>query len=211
MIDERKRELRKRYGQIRRSLSPAERVSADERIARRLVTLDAYADAPLVLTYLSFGSEIDTYRIIERMWADGKAVALPRCQTDTCTLEWYQVTSFDRLERSSLGMCEPSRDAGGLLVREDFAGSLAIVPGLSFDAVGNRLGYGGGYYDRFLSWYPGSSVGLCRECQMDGDLRASCVIEAHDCPVDIVVTERRTFVSSGRARMGEAHSGLAST
>lgn len=194
VIDERKRELRKRYGQLRRALKPEERASTDGLIAERFVALDAYADTRLVLSYLSFGSETDTHRLIEQMWADGKKVALPRCQTDTCKMEWYLISSFDELERSPLGMDEPRRDAGGLLAREDLTGSVAIVPGLSFDAACNRLGYGGGYYDRFLSWYPGTSVGLCRECQLDSDLSASGVIEAHDCPVDIVVTERRVLM-----------------
>lgn len=192
-IDERKAEMRKRYGRIRRSLSPDERQPIDARITQRLLALDAYADARLMLAYLSFGSEVDTRSLIAQAWADGKTVALPRCLTATHEMEWYVVASFDGLEHSPLGMDEPPRDEDKRLGRDDLAGSLAVVPGLSFDAACNRLGYGGGYYDRFLAGYQGLTVGLCREGQMSESLRVEGVIDEFDRAVDVVITEQRVY------------------
>ena len=68
---------------------------------------------------------------------------------------------------------------------------MALVPGLTFDATGYRLGYGGGFYDTFLSVFDGVSVGLCREAQFSEDLRAEEVVDSHDLPAQLVVTEER--------------------
>ena len=188
-ISERKRALRAKLKQARRLIPREERERVDAAITAQLVATDAYAQASVVLTYLSFGSEIDTYGLIERAWADGKTVALPRCLEGTRQMEWYRIESFDGLRRSSIGVLEPMRDPAQQLAAGASADELVVVPGLTFDTQGYRLGYGGGYYDTFLAGFPGRSAGLCRIYQLSRGLQAEGVIDAYDLPVSVVVTE----------------------
>jgi 5-formyltetrahydrofolate cyclo-ligase len=103
------------------------------------------------------------------------------------------VSSFDALVKSKLGMDEPVPDAA----HEQHLGTgermLALVPGLTFDAAGCRMGYGGGFYDTFLAKFDGVSVGLCREAAWSCDLRAEGIVDEHDLPVQLVVTESRVL------------------
>lgn len=189
--NDRKAELRTQLKARRAALDPAVRAEVDARIAARLFALDAWQRATTVLTYLSFGSEVDTRAVIERAWDASKTVALPRCVPHTRLLRWHIVTSLDALERSPLGVEEPADDATTLIdpATLDPTRAIALVPGLTFDAHGYRLGYGGGFYDAFLAKFSGTSIGLVRSAQLSRDLRETGVIEAHDIPVDIVVSD----------------------
>ncbi len=188
-VDERKREARAKIKHMRRLIPREERERVDAAITARLTELPAYREARLVLPYLSFGSEIDTYALIEHAWADGKTVALPRCVEGTREMEWYRIESFDGLVRSSIGVLEPVRDPQALVSVGATPHELVVVPGLTFDLSGYRLGYGGGFYDTFLAGFDGTKVGLCRTCQLCRDLRVAGFIDEHDLPVDVVVTE----------------------
>lgn len=187
-IEARKRALRAQLKQARSALPQDERTHVDRAILRHLCALPAFAQAQLVLTYLSFGSEVDTYGIIERAWDAGKTVAIPRCEPSTHALSWHRLTAFDELERSPLGMLEPPAGTPCLYLGRG-QDSLALVPGLAFDRMGQRLGYGGGYYDRFLARFAGSSVGLCSASFVVDSLRAAQVVDARDLPVTVVLTE----------------------
>lgn len=191
-IDACKRELRRELKLRRNSLSAEERACAAEAIALRLFGLPEYQAADVVLSYLSFGSEVETRRIIERAWGDGKLVALPRCNAQSHSMTWYKVDSLDGLEESALGILEPSPARAQAIDLRDFVEPLAIVPGLAFDKQGYRLGYGGGYYDRFLANFNGVSVGLCYEALLHPSLRALGVVDTYDVPVDTVLTEARS-------------------
>ena len=189
IVDERKRELRERFRVIRRDMGEEARAAADVVIEERLCALPEFARANVLLSYLDFGPEVRTRGIIERAWDAGKAVALPRCVPGTHEMRWYKVTSFDALVRSRLGVEEPVPD----LANEQPLGTgermLALVPGLTFDRAGYRLGYGGGFYDTFLARFDGASVGLCRKTQLSDDLRSEGIIDVHDQPVQRVVTD----------------------
>ncbi len=132
-----------------------------------------------------------TRGIIQRAWDAGKTVALPWCVPGTHEMRWFKIESFDDLVRSPLGVEEPQP----IDENEQLLGTgercLALVPGLTFDAAGYRLGYGGGFYDTFLAKFNGVSVGLCREAQFSQDLVAEGIIDAHDLPAQLVVTEKR--------------------
>lgn len=192
-IDQRKRALRAHFRQLRRELAPDLRREADARIEERLAILPAFAQADVVLTYLDMGSEVRTHGIIEHAWAVGKIVALPRCVPGTHEMAWYCVESFGGLVRSRFGVEEPDPVQARQLVLDGGKRAVALVPGLTFDERGYRLGYGGGFYDRFLADFDGVSVGLCREVQMSDDLRAAGVVDAFDLPVQLVATEARTI------------------
>ena len=193
-----KKDLRAVLKSQRNAMPQQERVRVDARIAARLAAQPEYTAAPLLLTYLSFGSEVDTYRIIETAWEDGKQVALPRCIPGTRRMQWHAITSFSGLQRSPLGVLEPEPLPQTLVLGE--AGepgpaaapgfrleeALAVVPGYTFDERGFRLGYGGGFYDVFLESFPGVSAGLCRSAQIS---TAIPCLDPHDLPVALVVTE----------------------
>lgn len=201
-VPEGKDELRTHFKALRARRSAGERVAVDEAISARLFDLSAYRAARLIAPYLSFGAEVETRGIIERAWAADKTVALPRCVSGERLMRWYAVTSLEGLVRSPLGVLEPAEDPARELDLSGRADALAVVPGLAFDAQGLRLGYGGGYYDAFLASFRGTSVGLCREAQLVESLRALGGIDAHDVPVDFVVTEARVLapVQSARTR-----------
>ncbi|MCH3968150.1 MAG: 5-formyltetrahydrofolate cyclo-ligase [Atopobiaceae bacterium] len=186
----RKAQLRRRYRQLRSAIPPDDRALADEAIAARVVASPAFERADLLLTYLSFGAEVETRGIIERSWADGKTVAIPRCVVHTRLMTWHRIDTFDGLSKSSLGVEEPADDEATLVdPASDGLVALALVPGLAFDAHGFRLGYGGGFYDTFLAGFDGVSMGLCREVQLVDDLAALGVVDVHDLPVSLVVTD----------------------
>ncbi len=104
-------------------------------------------------------------------------------------MRWYRVTSFDALVSSKLGIEEPVPDEANEQQLGTGQRMLALVPGLTFDAVGYRLGYGGGFYDTFLAVFDGMSVGLCRKVALSDDLCGEGIVDAHDLPVQLVVTD----------------------
>jgi 5-formyltetrahydrofolate cyclo-ligase len=193
MSDEKKRALRTKYRVIRKEMGAEERARVDRLIARRLEVLPEWEKADLVLAYLSFGSEVDTHGLIEAAWSTGKRVAIPYCLPGTRDMVWYRVMSYDGLAKSSFGVLEPNPETFEQVNPESGLAPLAIVPGLAFDSLGYRLGYGGGFYDTFLSGFSGKSVGLCREGQMVESLSDLGVIDAHDLPADVVVSETRVL------------------
>ena len=181
-----KKELRKHFMTLRAAIPVDERARIDEAIARNVLELPEYQSAETLLPYLSFGSEIDTRRIIQDAWDAGKTVALPLCTPGTHDMTWHSVDSLEGLVRSKIGVEEPPYDLATEIDPLAADAALAIVPGLTFDARGYRLGYGGGFYDVFLSHFKGHTVGLCRHAQLSDHVEA---LDAHDIPVHIVVTE----------------------
>lgn len=192
-----KAELRRSMRRLRKGIPEGDRTAADSSIARRVVGLEAWRSSDLVLTYLSFGSEVSTRGLVRRAWEEGKRVAIPRVVPNARRMRWFAVTSLDGLERSSFGVEEPRIDPALEVATSCGRSCVALVPGLAFDRRGFRLGYGGGFYDTFLSSFGGTSVGLCREAQLLDDLAEAHVLEAHDLPVDLVVTELETIRGAG--------------
>jgi 5-formyltetrahydrofolate cyclo-ligase len=174
-------------------MEPELRTACDAAIAERVRALPEYSETELVLSYLDIDSEVATRGIIAQAWKDGKRVALPRCLEQTCELAWYELHEgeLESLEMGPLGVLEPAPRAERKLAVAGMREAIALVPGLGFDKAGQRLGYGGGYYDRFLAGFAGVAVGLCREAQLMDSLLELGAVEPHDVPVHIVVTEER--------------------
>lgn len=183
--------LRAKMRQLRSGLGAEARAEADALIAAGVLSLPEYASCDLLLSYLDFGDEVATRAILDQAWAAGKLVALPRCVPGSRELRWHEVECLEGLARSSLGMLEPDPDVWPELLPDAGLRPLCLVPALTFDEFGLRLGYGGGFYDNLLASFDGIAVGLCREAQMSEDLRALGAAEPHDMPVDIVVTDER--------------------
>ncbi len=186
-----KKQLRTQLLALRRGLSPSVRAEVDTRIADAVTATEEWREAPAILTYLSVRDEVDTRELVRLAREDGKAVAAPRV-TGPRSLAWYRVEAGDELEVSAMGIEEPAA-RGERRVDPACLGerSVALVPGLAFDEMGYRLGYGGGFYDTFLGRFRGVSIGLCRDAALMPSLADMGALEVHDRAVGIVATETR--------------------
>ncbi len=180
-----KKQLRTQLLALRRGLGPSVRAEVDARIAVAVAATEEWREAPAVLAYLSVRDEVDTRELVHLAWDAGKVVAAPRV-TGPRSLAWYRVEAGDELEVSAKGIEERRVDPARLGDR-----SVALVPGLAFDEMGHRLGYGGGFYDAFLERFRGVSIGLCRDAALMPSLADMGALEPHDRAVGIVATETR--------------------
>lgn len=139
------------------------------------------------MIYMSFGSEVGTDEIYKRLVYDNKRIVIPRCG-EGCRMDGYYISSPDQLERGSYGISEPSAElirTGGISIAERQNIDLIVVPGLGFDNDGYRIGYGKGYYDRYLSGFVGQTVGLCyMEC-----LLSRVIHDEYDKKIETVLTD----------------------
>lgn len=140
---------------LRNQLSLEEQLILSKEVRERLFQTDAYARCTNIFTYVSFGSEMDTQEIIHKAIVDGKRIYVPRVEGKQ--IEFYRLQNFKLLTKSKYGILEPSMDENLRHIPEDsnfnypIYHNLMLLPGLAFDAIGNRIGYGAGYYDKFLS------------------------------------------------------------
>ncbi len=179
-----KSQLREKYKQMRRDLTPDAKAEKDSKIAQRIYRLWQYRQNDTVLTYVSTAIEVDTHAIIEQALLDGKKVAVPRCVPDTRLMEFYYINGLDDLQPGSFGVLEPLPNPEKLVT--DFSKGICLVPAFSYDWNGYRLGYGKGYYDRFLSRFGGDIIGVCySEC-----IRPSLPHGRYDRTVELLVTDR---------------------
>lgn len=158
------------------------------KIANRLFQEPAWKDANLVGVTISNPPEVDTYQIIRKAWEQGKQVAVPKCHPAEKVLTFHVLTEFSQLESVFFGLFEPIEKRTEMIRTEDI--DLLLVPGLAFTKSGNRLGFGGGYYDRFLQSYQGETISLAFSCQMISELP----VEKHDLPVAKIITNEQVFV-----------------
>ena len=177
-----KKVLRAQFLKRRATLTQTLRGDMDRAIAERVLELPAYTACGTLFSYVSVRQEVDTRALIRAALRDGKRVAVPRCEGKR--LVFYVIDSLAALLYGGFGLPEPP--PGGEPVLPD-ARSLCLVPGLAFDCGGARIGYGGGFYDRFLPAFPGLSVGLCYAPLLAD---APLPMEPHDCRVAMVVTDR---------------------
>lgn len=153
-----KTELRKKFMTMRNQL--LNKSIKDEAVCNNLLLSDIYFDSSQIFCYYPLGSEINTLCIINDALFNGKRVALPLCTDKNGKMDFYYINSLsDDLSVGSFGIHEPIANKCERV--KDFSGALCIVPGLTFDRYGYRLGYGKGYYDRFLQSFTSVSVGLC--------------------------------------------------
>ena len=180
-----KSSLRSNYLSVRATIPTENRASSDAFIRSSLHGFDIFSEASLVLTYVSFGPEVDTRALIEELLENGRRVAVPRVNKAERSMDFCEISSLDELEPGTMGILEPSADAPALTA-PDMVGSVCLVPGLVFDGAGHRVGYGGGYYDRFLAFYPGDKIGLARTTMISSNPLPT---DGHDVAVDFIATE----------------------
>ena len=196
-----KRDLRPHFVTVRQSLSPEERTTAETAIYESLFSLPAWREAPVICGFVSVRGEPDTMPILRRAAAEGKTVALPVTVSDAkegkMIFRSLPDGDLEGLIPARFGIPEPGEDCP-TLTNFDLTHALVLVPALAFDRDGYRLGYGGGYYDRFLqglgeAGIPVSTIGLTYgACVADALPR-----ESHDIPVHYVIDERRILSTHG--------------
>lgn len=185
-MNEEKAALRRQVLAAEQAMTGEEKAAADGAICRRVLSLETYAHAHTVFAFVGRADEIDTRPLLEAILAAGKRLCVPLC-TSAGQMECRQVTDLGALHRGAYGILEPSETAP--LVEPDGI-DLALVPCVTCDRHGHRLGRGGGYYDRFLARYGGKTLLLCREAL----LREAVPQEPHDRPVTPVVTDGGVYV-----------------
>lgn len=183
-IRELKTGLRAKYRSIRESLDPAVKAEMDGAVLEKLLSLREYKVNPTIFTYVSKSIEVDTFGLIEASLQAGKKVAAPRCVPGTYDMEFFYISSVDDLEKGMFGVLEPNPERCKKV--EDFSRGFCVVPGLCFDVQGFRLGYGKGYYDRFLSRFGGFTAGISYASCVQWNLPHGF----YDRPVDVLVTEK---------------------
>ena len=163
---------------------PGQRTAKSREIEERLFSLSEFKSARTVLFFASFRSEVETIPMIRRALASGKRVVLPKVKGKELAL--FEIKDFDGdVSPGAWGIPEP-RESGPFDLRDI---DLIVTPGAAFDASGNRVGYGAGYYDKILAGYHGLTVALAFEEQIVPDFAA----DSHDVPVRKILTEKRTI------------------
>jgi 5-formyltetrahydrofolate cyclo-ligase len=186
-----KKEIRKRILQLRNAMTPEAIATKSDEIVRRLTDLPEIRDASSLMVFLSLGSEVRTDGIIRWGWENGKRIVVPRCRPEERRLTPCLLSEFSELETGHYGIREPK----AALVRAVPAGEIdvVLVPAVAFDRRGCRVGYGGGYYDRFLPEISkGVGIGVAFCCQIVTEIPA----DPHDLPVERIVTEEEIICPS---------------
>lgn len=187
-----KAKLRSEYLLKRDSLSKSEIDGKSTLIFSRLVNEKAYKDADLVFLYASYGTEVDTFMIFEKALLDGKRVAFPKCATkdNEPYLEFYEINNKNMLKEGYKGILEPDTDNPEVKLVTDKA-DLCVVPGVVFTRKGYRIGYGKGFYDRFIDENRADThIGITFKQQLTHQFEA----EKTDRCVDMVITEENVYV-----------------
>jgi len=180
-----KRSLRQQVLARRRTLSHDQWLSSSRMAQRQLIALEQFARASCIALYAPVHNETDTAEILEAAFAAGKRVLYPAVCGER--MVFRQVEELRHLAEGSFGILEPCPTGVDHHADEP---DLIVVPGVAFDLHGHRIGYGKGYYDRFLL-HPGRKahlIGLCHDFQLiDGAIPA----EGHDIRMELIVTDRR--------------------
>lgn len=173
-----KQDLRRAIRAQKRAMTEAQIREKSEALARIFLQTREYRAARSIYGYLSFNQEVRTLPILQQALRDGKRVAVPKCYGDEIRFIWLE--DLTAVKENAMGIPEPLAD--GPLA--DDAAALVLMPGVAFDPQGHRVGYGGGYYDRFLARereHP--KVALCYDFQMLPHLDT----EEFDIPADLVL------------------------
>ncbi|MBN8190949.1 5-formyltetrahydrofolate cyclo-ligase [Bacillus sp. NTK074B] len=160
-------------------------------IEQRLFLSPQWKNSQTVALTISKTPEVNTWNIIKRGWEEGKTVVVPKCLPENRQLIFYHLHHFHQLEQSYFNLYEPVPEKATTVQNESI--ELMIVPGLSYTITGYRLGFGGGYYDRLLSTYSGTTMSLAFEEQIVDTLP----VEPFDMQVSTILTEKRRIRCDG--------------
>ena len=181
-------QVRQDYLRHRDAIEPALRMAKSDAIWKRLVELPVFQRAEAAFFYITHGSEVDTTLMRQMARELGMRVAAPRSKPGDHSMVFHWLDFEDALVPGAYGILQPEPSTPPALPGPRV---VVLVPGVAFDAQGNRIGFGGGYYDRWLAGggHGAATVGLAFHEQLAPALRP----EAHDRPVDVVVTDRQVL------------------
>ena len=157
------------------------------KIASRLFAEEAWNQADVIGITVSKRPEADTYQIIRKAWETGKTIVVPKCYPKEKKLSFRTLTEFSQLESVFYGLLEPIPALTTEVKPEQI--NLLIVPGLAYTMAGYRIGFGGGYYDRFLTNYTGNTLSLAFNEQIISEFP----IEEYDLPVAQIITPTKVI------------------
>lgn len=183
-----KKELREKCLNERSRISKNKVSSWSKKIKSKFLDLPQLKNAKKIMAYASMRKEIETFGLLEELLDQGYLLYLPYTRQDIVDLGTAQINDLDKdLKDGVFGVQEPAAKLRGEGVPPDL--DIIIVPGACFTAEGYRIGYGGGYYDSFLSKHANEAlkIGFCYDCF----ILDSIPVEAHDVPVDLIITEKR--------------------
>lgn len=183
--------IRKEMKNRRKIMDDSERRTKDKDILRNLINLNEFAKNKWFYVYVSYGTETDTIKLIEYLFELKKSreihVAVPKVLGDE--MEFFEIDSLDELEKGCMGILEPSNDNQ---TKPEHA--VMIMPGLAFDMEHGRVGYGGGYYDKYLARYGTDrflKIAICYDYQLYSD--ETIESDDNDIRVDMIVTNDRCY------------------
>lgn len=181
---ESKKDIRKRILDVRASLSQHSRDIKNQAIIDKVVKHPFFLSADYVYCYVDYNSEVATGNLIKKAWESGKKVAVPKIEGDI--MRFYIIHDFSDLAIGYRGILEPKTNV--LAVDSN---ALVVMPGVAFDKNRHRVGYGKGYYDKFLNHHNGQTIALAYELQIVDSIPAN----RHDIFPDILITEDNIYES----------------
>lgn len=173
-----KQELRRAIREKKRAMTPEQIEEKSIQLGELFAQSELYRSAGTIYGYMPYNQEVRTVAMLERALRDGKRVAIPKCYGDE--MRFIFMNDLSKVEKGYAGIPEPIADEP---IADDET-ALVLMPGLAFDAQGHRIGYGGGFYDKFLAKEPDHpTLALCYDFQMMEHLET----EEYDIPVDVVL------------------------
>ncbi len=180
--------IRREISSLRKSLSSSDVATKSMLIKSRLIQLDEYHTAEIILFYLSCDNEVMTHDLVKEHIAQGKTAVVPVCDVKKKKIVVSRLDSWDDLHPGAFHILEPKKNKIHDVSLKDI--QLIIVPGVAFDISGNRIGHGQGYYDRLLAASKDTlKIGLAFELQLVEHIPA----EKHDVVMNKIVTEKRVI------------------
>ncbi|BDH62166.1 5-formyltetrahydrofolate cyclo-ligase [Lysinibacillus sp. PLM2] len=180
-----KKALRNKIRQLLSEMNDLDYYRYSEIIADKLRNEGAIINAKTVALTISNKPEVDTYLIIEKMWGLNKRVVVPKCNPENRSMQFYEINHFSQLEKVYMDLLEPIPNETLSVEADDI--DVIIVPGIVYDLKGYRIGYGGGYYDRYIVNYKGKLISIAFDTQIVDKVPK----ESHDRPVDMIITQTK--------------------
>ncbi len=180
-----KSRIREEMLEKRMAVPEEEKLSADKAMVQKLASLASFRFAEVILFYAPIKGEPDITEAVKLAVDAGKKVAFPKCDTENFLMTYKFVNSIDELVEGAYGIFEP-KDEAESYIPSPYKHDICIVPAVCFDKRGYRIGYGKGYYDRFLSGFGGTAIGFTMNRFLQNELPKG----KYDKTVDLIITEK---------------------
>ncbi len=174
-----KQKLREKIKLKLLDMTSIKRQLKDIRIYNKLIALKEFKDSKTIFTYVSWAEEVDTGKFINLALKEGKKVFVPKIDLKKKQMDIYQIKSLKELKEGTYKILEPTGEKSR---KKDF--DIIIIPGLAFDRKKNRLGRGGGYFDKFLKNAKGLKVALCFKEQ----IVSAIPVQKHDIKMNMLIS-----------------------